>query len=105
MNLSRRELLRNAAMSTAALLLPEALLACSSAPRQPERDDPIDLDLRRLTTWTGTLRAEGLDRRPRPLGTAAVRAGELASGTPYVPFTLDAYRARGGAPAHEPLTV
>jgi hypothetical protein len=105
MNLSRRELLRNAAMSTAALLLPEALLACSSAPRQPERGDPIDPDLRRLTSWTGTLRAEGSDRAAISLGSAAIRVGELAAGTPYVPFTLDAYLARGGDPSHEPLTL
>src|SRR5919108_672296 len=105
MNLSRRELLRNAAMSTAALLLPEALLACSSAPRLPDRGDPIDPDLRRLTSWTGTLRAEGSDRAAISLGSAAIRVGELATGTPYVPYTLDAYLASGGDPSHEPLTL
>ncbi len=41
-----------------------------------------------------------------PLGRAAVRAGVLAAGTPYVPATLDAYLRAGGSPiASEPLTL
>ncbi|HSB55012.1 MAG TPA: N-acetylmuramoyl-L-alanine amidase-like domain-containing protein [Gemmatimonadales bacterium] len=40
------------------------------------------------------------------MGPAVVRVGELASGTPYVPGTLDAYlHDAGGAPASEPLTL
>jgi N-acetylmuramoyl-L-alanine amidase-like protein len=31
--------------------------------------------------------------------------GELARGTPYQPYTLDAYLRSGGSPWHEPLTV
>jgi hypothetical protein len=38
------------------------------------------------------------------MGPAVVRTGELASGTPYVPGTLDAY-LQNGSPSEEPLTV
>jgi hypothetical protein len=31
--------------------------------------------------------------------------GELAAGTPYVPFTLERYLERGGSPLREPLTI
>jgi hypothetical protein len=31
--------------------------------------------------------------------------GELATGTPYVPFTLDTYLRAGGNPSQEPLTL
>jgi hypothetical protein len=39
------------------------------------------------------------------LGKAAVRVGELAGGTPYVPYTLEAYLKAGGTPVDEPLTL
>ncbi len=41
-----------------------------------------------------------------PLGRAAARAGELAVGTPYEAFTLEAYLRAGGSPSRtEPLTL
>lgn len=92
-------------MSAAALLLPEALLACSSAARHSEQGDTSDPDLRRLISWTETLRAERSAGAGTPLGSTAIRVGELAAGTPYVPFTLDEYLARGGDPSHEPLAL
>jgi hypothetical protein len=93
--LTRRDLLRNAAIAAAALVLP--------APPAPWRlGDP---DHERLTDWTAVLRAEGLSRRDVPIGRGAVRVGELALGTPYQPFTLEAYLRAGGSPRHEPLML
>jgi hypothetical protein len=40
-----------------------------------------------------------------PLGRCAVRVGELALGTPYVPYTLEAYLKAGGNPSREPLSL
>ena len=65
-----------------------------------------DTDLERLLTWTGTLRAERLTRDDTPLGHAAARVGELAAGTPYEAYTLEAYLRAGGSPVRtEPLTL
>jgi hypothetical protein len=100
--LSRRELLRNAAVSAAALLLPAPLAACRAAPA-PRGADP---DRDRLAAWSAVLRTEGLSRSPLPLGRSAGRVGELAAGTRYVPSTLEAYLRAGGSPsATEPLTL
>ena len=92
---SRRELLRTAAVGAAALMLPARLVACN-------RGDP---DLERLTRWVEVLRAEGLGRPGISLGRAAVRVGALAAGTPYVPYTLEEYLRNGGSPLQEPLTL
>ena len=94
-HLSRRELLRTAAVGAAALMLPAKLVAC-------KRADP---DLERLTKWVEALRAEGLGKPGVPLGRVAVRVGELAAGTPYVPYSLEEYLRSGGSPLLEPLTV
>jgi hypothetical protein len=93
---SRRDLLRSVALGAAALALPEALAACK-ATRNP--------DLERLTRWAETLRAEGMGAPKVSPGRAAVRVGELAVGTPYEPFTLEAYLKDGGSPRREPLTL
>jgi hypothetical protein len=67
---------------------------------------PADPDHARLADWTAALRAEGLSRPDAPLGRAATRVGELAAGTPYQPFTLEAYLRAGGSPSGtEPLTL
>jgi hypothetical protein len=94
-NLSRRELLRTAAVGAAALMLPAKLVAC-------KRADP---DLERLTKWVDVLRTEGLGTHESPLGRAAVRVGELATGRPYIPYTLEEYLRNGGSPLQEPLIV
>jgi Protein of unknown function (DUF1460) len=88
-------------------MLPDLLAACtpSTAAVLGLGDGPSNPDAQRLTSWVGTIRADGLNARETPLGRVAVRAGELAAGTPYVPFTLDAYLGDGGSPLHEPLTV
>ena len=60
-----------------------------------------DVDRQRLSSWSGDLRA-------RLLGTTglhATRVGELAAGSPYEPFTLEAYLKAGGHPAVEPLIL
>jgi hypothetical protein len=52
------------------------------------------------------VRAAGLHRPELPLGRGAARVGELAVGTPYEPFTLEAYLKAGGSPSRtEPLTL
>jgi hypothetical protein len=94
-HVSRREVLRTGAVAAAALMLPGPLGAC-------KRKDP---DLERLTGWVKTLRAEGLGKPDIALGRAAVRVGELAAGTPYLPYTLEEYLREGGSPLQEPLTL
>jgi hypothetical protein len=72
----------------------------------PAPPRPFDPDHERLTSWSDTLRAEGLTAPNVPLGRAAVRIGELARGTPYEAYTLEAYlRAGGDATRAEPLTL
>jgi hypothetical protein len=93
--LSRRDLVRDAAMAAAALVFPAPIAAW-------RRRDP---DHERLTEWIAVLRAEGLSRGDAPVGRGAVRVGQLATGTPYQPFTLEAYLRAGGSPSHEPLTL
>ena len=96
---SRRSMLADAAKLSAAFALrsPLASLFDSRA---------ADPDHERLTAWADTLRAEGLTDPKVPLGRAAVRVGELARGTPYEAFTLEAYlRAGGDATRAEPLTL
>ncbi len=101
-------------MAAAALALPIPLGAWgrgAAPPRDPrtERIRPgrlVDPDRARLTAWTAVLRGEGLARRGAPLGPNATRVGELAIGTPYEPFTLEAYLRAGGSPSDtEPLTL
>jgi hypothetical protein len=102
--LSRRTLLGTAAASAAALLLPAPLAAWGR--RAPPTEPPADPDRARLADWTTVLRAEGRARLEAPLGREAARVGELAAGTPYEPYTLEAYLRAGGSPLDtEPLTL
>ena len=94
-HISRRELLRTATVGAAALMLPAKLVACKR----------VDPQLERLTRWVDALRAEGLTKDGVPVGRMAVRVGEMAAGTPYVPSTLEEYLRNGGSPLQEPLTV
>jgi hypothetical protein len=103
-SLSRRTLLGNAAAAAAALLLPAPLAAWGR--RAPRAEPPSDTDRLRLVDWTAALRAEGPARLRALLGRGAARVGELAVGTPYEPYTLEAYLRAGGSPsAREPLTL
>ena len=101
--LSRRELLRGAALGAAVVLLPSPLRAWMRGAALPAH---TDADRARLATWSARLRADGLTRHDAPLGRAAVRVGELAVGSPYVAYALEAYMRAGGSPrSREPLTL
>ena len=98
--LSRRALLRGAALSAAALFAGRGLAAsplAAALARQTDRET--------LAAWLRTLRGEGLSTPRVALGRAVARAGELARGKPYAAGTLEAYLAEGGDPAAEPLTL
>lgn len=89
-SLTRRDLLKQAAVTAAALAFPAPLLA--------------DADAARLRAWYAALRSTGMTRKSIPLGARAIQVGELAIGTPYVPNSLEAYIKAGGDPARqEPL--
>jgi hypothetical protein len=97
--LSRRDLIRAAAGAAAALTLPSPLMA-----RGPSR--PANPDQERLAAWAAVLRSENLATSSVPLGRSAARVGELAAGTPYEAFTLEAYLRAGGNPSRpEPLAL
>jgi hypothetical protein len=65
-----------------------------------------DPDHERLAIWVNALRSERLAEPKVALGRAAVRVGELAVGTPYEAFALEAYLRAGGDPrSTEPLTL
>ena len=76
-------MLRNAVFAAAGLALPISL----------------DSDQQRLAAWATTLRRESPEFRARSFGRRAARVGELAVGTPYEAFTLEAYIKAGGQPA------
>jgi hypothetical protein len=95
-NLTRRELLRNAALAAAGFALPFPMTAL----------EPDDSDKTRLRTWSDTLRREAPRFRAQPFGRRAVRVGELAVGSPYEAFALEAYIKAGGNPEGlEPLAL
>jgi N-acetylmuramoyl-L-alanine amidase-like len=94
--LSRRTLLKQAALAAAALGIPAPLLAARR----------IDPDRTRLSDWVTRLRADGLAAVDVPFGRSAARVGELAAGTPYEAGTLDQYIKDGGKPSDvEPLAL
>jgi hypothetical protein len=91
--ISRREMIARSAAAAAVTALPFPLAAASP-------------DESRLTAWGAALQSVGMNRRSLPLGPRAIRVGELAIGTPYEPYTLEAYIKAGGDPkAVEPLIV
>ena len=65
-----------------------------------------DTDAARLAAWSSTLRREAPAFRSQPFGRQAARVGELAIGSPYEAFMLEAYIKAGGNPAGlEPLAL
>lgn len=106
-SISRRDLLRNAALAAAGM----GLVACQrpqsdAQPRTAQAASPTDPDEARLRSWTDTVRREALTPPSVPVGRSAARVGELAVGTPYEAHTLEAYLRAGGSPSHtEPLTL
>ncbi len=107
--LSRRELLKALGLGVASFALPFPLAA--HARRSPITERlliPIsdDTDQTRLTEWTSMLRLQGRQLGPMTTATRAVRVGELAVGTPYEAFTLEAYLKRGASPlSTEPIAL
>ncbi|HWK89103.1 MAG TPA: N-acetylmuramoyl-L-alanine amidase-like domain-containing protein [Longimicrobium sp.] len=93
--LTRRRFVAGAAAALASLALPFPALAMGV----------MEDDRQRLRAWLRTLRADGLASAAVPLGRAAARVGELAAGSPYAAYTLEAYLAAGGRPEREPLTL
>lgn len=105
--ISRRDLIKNVALTAAGI----GLVACER-PRADARTAaadspaPANPDEARLDSWSATIRKEGLTRADVPLGRSATRVGELAVGTPYEAYTLEAYLRAGGSPVRtEPLTL
>ena len=99
-NISRREMLARAAGITAAFAFPFPLLASDLL------DAPTPEDATRLRAWAVALKSVGLNRHSLPLGPRAIKVGELAIGTPYVPNALEAYIKAGGNPTkNEPITL
>lgn len=102
--IGRRDLLRGLAGMAALAAAGRGSWAVnhrSSADHQQSAED-----LERLKTWVKRLRDEGLAKPPVPIGKGAIRAGELAAGTPYRPGTLEQYLVDGGSPTGpEPLTL
>ena len=86
--------------AAAAAAIPSRLLAADWS------NAAFDSDASRLTAWSAALRSAGMNRRSRALGPRAIKVGELAIGTPYVPNTLEAYIKAGGDPTrNEPITL
>lgn len=101
--ITRRDLLRRGAGAAGALALSSPLLACIARPGASAARPP---DEERLARWTGDLRSKGLVPPAASIGRGATRVGELAIGTPYVAFALEAYLRDGGSPvATEPLAL
>jgi hypothetical protein len=109
--LTRREALCRVGLGFAGFAL-WPLAACDRASDLPEHA-PADADrlpevddAERLRGWVETLRGEGIAEGDVPMGATVTRAGELALGTPYEAYTLEAYLREGGSPMRtEPLTL
>ena len=103
MTMDRRTLLRRAAEAVGVLALSSPLVSCLARPAAGAARTP---DEERLVRWTADLREKGLTPATVPVGQAATRVGELAIGTPYVAFALEAYLREGGSPVGtEPLAL
>jgi len=91
--------------------LPLAAVERAFAPAGPRRGAvhrlaDSETDAERLSAWLDALSSEA-KRTPRAnFGRMVARVGELAIGTPYEAFTLEAYIRAGGKPGvSEPLTL
>jgi hypothetical protein len=100
--MSRRQMILRSAALAAGLTLPSSLAAIPDF----STDAPSDADQARLRAWLTALRGLRMNRSSIPMGARAIKVGELAIGTPYEPYTLEAYIKAGGDPKLvEPLTV
>ena len=110
LSISRRDLLRAAALSLGSFVLPGC--ANSGESRRtagvPALDSipPDAADAARLRSWVGGVRERGLAAARVPVGRTAGGVGELALGTPYRPNALEEYLKSGGSPTGtEPLIL
>ncbi|MEX2571896.1 MAG: N-acetylmuramoyl-L-alanine amidase-like domain-containing protein [Gemmatimonadota bacterium] len=117
--LPRREALRRLVALAATAAVPAPLAGCRDTPAPEETEAPAappeptlevpeasTEDRARLLGWVETLRSEPVGERSSAFRLAAARVGELAIGTPYEGFTLEAYLRAGGSPTRtEPLTL
>jgi hypothetical protein len=110
MELTRREMLRRALATAAAVAVPSKLAACTREagppPREARADDaPADGE-ERLHAWVREVRGRGAAAPGMPVGSTAAAVGTLALGTPYKAYTLEEYLLAGGDPMRtEPLTL
>src|SRR5688500_15065943 len=106
-SISRRTWLGRAMLALVTGTAPLSACRSLAGGGAPDSDGHMtDADLERLLAWTAALRAEILQRHDAPPGHAAARVGELAAGTPYEAYTLEAYLRAGGSPVRtEPLTL
>ena len=103
MTMNRRDALRRAAQAAGVLAMSSPLVACIARQAGGVARSP---DEERLVRWTSDLRGKSLTPPTVSVGKSATRVGELAVGTPYVAFALEAYLREGGSPtATEPLTL
>ena len=107
--ISRRDLLRAAALTAASFALPGCADGAESSAATPAAQLPDSVTKggeERLRSWVASVRESGRARTALPLGTTAAAVGELALGTPYEAYTLEAYLKAGGSPiGSEPLTL
>lgn len=106
-SISRRDLLKRLGIGAAALALPFPLAA---HPFHSSRENLLrivgDTDKERLAEWSASVRDQARMLGAMTPGLRAVRVGELAVGTPYEAFTLEAYIKEGGSPIkQEPLAL
>jgi len=86
--------------------IPSVASGCAPSTTEEKTGTPASPDLERLRSWSASLRSAGLTDRARPVGPAGTRVGELAIGSPYEAFALEAYIKAGGNPEKkEPLTL
>lgn len=106
--LTRRELLRALGFGAASIALPVSAGAASGLSLADLLSPSLldDNDRSRLMEWTSTIRTQVRQLGPMTTGLRAVRAGELAIGTPYEAFTLEKYIKAGGNPLeNEPIAL
>lgn len=101
-HVSRRQMLARLGASVALAAVPSRLLAQLDAFARIADDS----DESRLAEWASALRRQMSQEAGLGAGVRAVRVGELAIGTPYEAFTLEAYLKSGGNPLNaEPLAL
>src|SRR5687767_5671435 len=107
--MNRRDMLRQLGAGAAIIAFPPRLFA-HDPPWIPGTLGPgewaDDSDTSRLADWSTALIAQATTEARMSPGLRAIRVGELALGTPYEAFMLEAYLKSGGNPvAREPIAL